>query len=71
MPRRLTHQESREIKRAMRATPGIIQRMNHGCVDDDGRFVIQSGGPIGGQVLESIKSEEGEWTIKIVGYWLT
>ena len=71
MPKRLTHQESREIKRAMRATCGIIQRMNHGCVDDEGLFIVQAGGPIGGQVLEASKSEEGKWTVKVVGYWLT
>ena len=71
MLRRLTHQESREIKRAMRATPGISQRMNHGYVDDEGRFMIQAGASIGGQLLEANKSEDGAWTVKIVGHWVT
>jgi len=71
MSRRLTHQESREIKRAMRATPGISHRMNYGCVDDEGRFMIQAGGPIDGQLLEASKPDDGTWTIKFVGYWMT
>jgi hypothetical protein len=53
----------------MRATPGISQRMNHGCVDDDGHCMIQAGGPIDGQLLEASKSEDGAWTVKVVGYW--
>lgn len=55
----------------MRDTPGIIQRMDYGCVDDEGRFVIQAGGPIDGQMLEASKSEDGTWTVKVVGYWAT
>ena len=55
----------------MRATPGISHRMNYGCVDDEGRFMIQAGGPIDGQLLEASKPDDGTWTIKFVGYWMT
>jgi hypothetical protein len=69
MARRLTHEESRAIKRTMRATPRISQRMHDGWLGDDGRFVIQAGKPPIGQLLEATKSEFGKWSVRVVDLW--
>lgn len=69
MARRLTHEESRAIKRTMRATPRISQRMHDGWLADDGRFVIKAGKPPIGQLLEATKSTVGKWSVQVVDMW--
>jgi hypothetical protein len=69
MSRRLTKEESRAIKRAMRATRYISQRMNYGYVDDEGLYIIQSGGPGSGELLEACQAEDGTWELKSIGMW--
>jgi hypothetical protein len=69
MARRLTHEESRAIKRAMRATPRISQRMHDGWLGDDGRFLIKAGKPPFGQLLEATKSDIGQWSVEIIDMW--
>jgi hypothetical protein len=69
MARRLTHEESRAIKRTMRATPRISQRMHDGWFGDDGRFVIKAGKPPIGQLLEATKSDVGKWSVEVVDIW--
>ena len=69
MARRLTHEESRAIKRTMRATPKISQRMHDGWLADDGRFVIKAGKPPIGQLLAATKSNDGKWSVEVVDMW--
>src|SRR4051812_6469509 len=69
MAQRLTHEESRAIKRTMRATPRISQRMHDGWFGDDGRFVIWAGKPPIGQLLEAKKSDVGKWSVEVVDIW--
>jgi hypothetical protein len=69
MSRRLTKVESRAIKRAMRAAPHISQRMDFGYVDGKGRFIIQSGGPIRGTLIEAVVTSDGQWTFRTLGTW--
>jgi hypothetical protein len=69
MARGLSNEESREIKRAMRLTPGISQRLHDGLVDDDGRYIIQASSPPIGQLLEAKNSGDGRWIIEVVDLW--
>jgi hypothetical protein len=71
MARRLTHEESRAIKRSMRATPRISQRLHDGWFVDEGRFDIKAGRPPIGHLLEATKSDDGKWTVEVVDMWGT
>ena len=69
MATHITSQESRSLKRALRATPGLQQRIESIEIDERGVVLVRSGGPTDGDVLEAHKTGNDEWTFTRVGSW--
>lgn len=69
MATQLSSQESRALKRALRAVPGLQQRIESLEVDERGVVIVRSGGPVDGDILEARKDANDNWTFTRVGSW--
>jgi hypothetical protein len=65
----LSSEESRALKRALRAVPGLQQRIESIEIGEQGVVMVRSGGPTDGDILEARKDAVGNWTFTRVGSW--